>query len=124
MSDALSPAAKHYSGGCHCGAVKFEVSLDLAGAIACNCSICSAKGLVLAFAPADAFRITAGEERLNEYRFNRHVIGHMFCDTCGVEPFARGQLPDGTPMAAVNIRALKAIDLAAVTPVPYDGRAA
>ncbi|MBS7545964.1 GFA family protein [Ancylobacter oerskovii] len=124
MSDVPDSAARRYAGACHCGAVQFECSLDLSGAIACNCSICSAKGLVLAFAPADAFRILAGEERLNEYRFNRHVIGHMFCDTCGVEPFAKGQMPDGTPMAAVNLRVLKEVDVAGLSPTPYDGRSA
>ncbi|MCB4770353.1 GFA family protein [Ancylobacter sp. Lp-2] len=124
MSDTPQAAARPFTGACHCGAVQFECSLDLSGAITCNCSICSAKGLIMAFAPAEAFRITAGEEHLNEYRFNRHVIGHMFCTTCGVEPFAKGAMPDGTKIAAVNIRALKGVDLAALTPAPYDGRSA
>jgi len=33
-----------YKGSCHCGKVAFEVEGELAGAMACNCSICSRKG--------------------------------------------------------------------------------
>jgi hypothetical protein len=31
-----------YQGGCHCGALHFEVDLDLsAGAVKCNCNYCA-----------------------------------------------------------------------------------
>ena len=36
----MSEAAT-YSGGCHCGAVRFEATADLAKVISCNCSICT-----------------------------------------------------------------------------------
>jgi hypothetical protein len=41
---------KTYSGGCHCGAVRYEVDAEIAQAIACNCSIYTKHGLLLAFA--------------------------------------------------------------------------
>ena len=121
---SATPSPTPYSGACHCGAVQFEASLDLSHTIACNCSICSAKGLVLAFAPKTAFKITAGEDQLKEYRFNKHVIGHSFCSNCGVETFSHATAPDGTPMAAVNVRTLKDVDLAGLSPAPWDGRSA
>lgn len=122
MADATSAPARRFSGACHCGAVRFEASLDLASPVTCNCSICTAKGLMLAFTSEDGFALTSGEEQLKEYRFNRHVIGHMFCGTCGVEPFARGIRPDGAAMVAVNVRTLADVDIASLTTRPFDGR--
>ncbi len=40
---------KTYTGGCHCGAVRFEAATDPAEAIACNCSHCAKHGLWLTF---------------------------------------------------------------------------
>ena len=33
----------------------------------------------------------SGLDDLVDYRFNKHVIHHVFCRTCGVESFARGK---------------------------------
>ncbi len=33
-----------HQGGCHCGAVRFEVTADIAEVTDCNCSICAKKG--------------------------------------------------------------------------------
>ena len=41
------------TGGCHCGLVRFEAPIDMASAIACNCSICQKKGLLLTFVPEE-----------------------------------------------------------------------
>lgn len=125
MSDThAGDTPRRLSGGCHCGAVRYTVSLDLSHTIACNCSICASKGLILAFAPESAFALESGEAKLREYRFNRHVISHMFCADCGVESFARAPAPDGTPTVAINVRTLAEIDPASLSPVSYDGRAA
>lgn len=113
---------KTWSGGCHCGAVRYEVETDLAQVIECNCSHCSKKGLLLTFAPVEKFTLTAGEERLTEYRFNTHKIRHLFCDVCGVQSFAAGEKPSGGEMRAVNVRCLDGIDLTALEPAPVDGR--
>ena len=111
-----------YSGGCHCGAVRFEARADLSRTMTCNCSICSTKGLILAFTPADQFTLQAGEEKLSEYRFNKHIIRHMFCTTCGVQPFSQATGPDGVPMIALNVRCLNDVDVTTLTPAQYDGR--
>lgn len=115
-------AVPRLSGGCHCGAVHYNVSLDLTRTIACNCSICTSKGLILAFAPSSAFELESGEARLREYRFNRHLISHMFCADCGVQTFSKATAPDGTPTIAVNVRTLRDVDPATLSPMTYDGR--
>ena len=56
-----------------------------------------------------------------EYLFNKKIIQHLFCRNCGVQPFARGTMPDGSPAIAVNIRCLEGIDLQALRPMPFDG---
>ncbi|HEY9211314.1 MAG TPA: GFA family protein [Ancylobacter sp.] len=119
-----NPLPPLYSGGCHCGAVRFEVRADLAHVISCNCSICSTKGLMFAFAPADQFTLQSGKDKLSEYRFNKHVIGHMSCTTCGVEPFAQAIGPGGTPMVALNVRCLDDVDVSTLKPAQHDGRSA
>lgn len=116
------PEAKTYAGGCHCGKVRYEASSDLAKVIACNCSICTKHGLVLTFVPESAFRLLSGQETLSDYQFAKKRIHHQFCISCGVESFARGSMPDGTPMIAINVRCLDGVDLASLKPTPFDGR--
>ena len=62
-------------------------------------------------------------EALTEYLFNKRVIRHLFCKTCGIESFAYGQMPDGTPMVAVNVNCLDGVEPRELTPHHYDGRA-
>jgi len=114
--------AKTYAGGCQCGRVRYEVATDPQQAIACNCSNCAKHGLWLTFATPDQFKLLAGEDALVDYQFNRHVIHHLFCPTCGVESFARGKTPDGGDMIAVNVRCLDGVDIATLAPKPFDGR--
>ena len=115
------PRVEHH-GGCHCGRVRYAVAGAFDSAISCNCSICSKKGTLLAFVPTESFRLEKGEEALTDYQFNKHVIDHHFCPTCGCAPFGFGKAPDGTQTAAINIRCLEGIDLGAVKRIPYDGR--
>ena len=110
------------TGSCHCGAVKFNVEGEPQQAIECNCSHCSRKGLLLWFVPRDALKTTAGEDHLSSYTFNKKVIQHRFCPTCGVQPYALGQMPDGSKMAAINVRCLGDFDLESVERTPVNGR--
>lgn len=111
------------TGSCHCGAVRYEVDGDVDQAIECNCSHCSRKGYLLWFVPRSALRVIEGEAAMSSYRFNRHVIDHRFCARCGCAPFGLGTAPDGRETAAINVRCLENVDLAAVRRVPFDGRA-
>lgn len=117
-------AEAHYTGGCHCGAVRYAFTGELNGAIACNCSICSKTGTLLVFVPGARFTLLAGREMLTDYQFNKHHIHHLFCSRCGIRSFAQGDAPDGSPMVAVNVRCLDDIDLATVEVRHHDGKSA
>ncbi|BDG01366.1 GFA family protein [Anaeromyxobacter oryzae] len=114
--------AKTYTGGCHCGAVRYRVTADLDGALACNCSICQKTGTALTFVPTERFDLLAGADHLTDYQFGKKAIHHLFCDRCGIRSFSRGRGPDGREMIAVNVRCLDGIDLAAVPIRSFDGR--
>jgi len=111
-----------YKGSCHCGKIAFEVEGELTGAMACNCSICSRKGSLLWFVPRDKFHLLRSPAEVGTYTFNKHVIKHHFCQTCGIHPYAEAVDPKGNPMAAINIRCLEDIDLATVRVKNFDGR--
>ncbi len=110
------------SGSCHCGALQFTVDGEIDQAIECNCSHCSRKGFLLWFVPRAALSLASGADQLTTYTFNKHVIRHQFCSICGVQAFGLGSMPDGTQMAAINIRCLEGVDLASITRVPVNGR--
>ncbi|RZA18746.1 MAG: GFA family protein [Proteobacteria bacterium] len=110
-----------YTGGCHCGRVNYEVSVDITQSITCNCSICRRRGSILAFTTADQFKLLKGEEELTNYQFGKHSIHHTFCKTCGILSHARGSTPDGHKMVAINVRCLDDVDIEALSPVAVDG---
>ena len=117
-------ATKHYLGNCQCGAVSYEADADLEQTVTCNCSRCQRLGVVLAFAPRDAFSLISGEDNLTEYRFNTKTLQHLFCKTCGIESFAYGNSPkDGSAMVAINVNCLDGVDPRALTSHHYDGAA-
>jgi len=113
-----------YRGGCHCGKVRIEVESEseIAGALSCNCSICQKRGSLLWFVPRDKLTVT-GEPELITYTFNKHVIKHLFCKTCGIQSFGEGVDPKGNRMAAINIRALDDIELEKIPVKHFNGRA-
>ncbi len=111
-----------YTGGCHCGKVRYEVNLALDKVMACNCSICSRRGWLLAFVPADQFKLLSGEDALTDYQFGRKSIHHLFCGTCGIPSFSKGARPDGTPVRAINVRCLEGVDADTLPRTFFDGK--
>ncbi|MBP9812010.1 GFA family protein [Candidatus Gracilibacteria bacterium] len=112
----------HYTGSCHCGAVKYSVELDLTQPVLeCNCSHCQRKGFLLSFVPASSFELLSGDETMTEYRFNTHKIRHRFCPKCGVQCFGEGE-HEGHATRAVNVRTIEDIDLSTLTRQPVDGK--
>ncbi len=114
--------AATYSGGCHCGAVSFTVTTNLAQVITCNCSICTKTGSLFTFVPATAFALTTGADDLTDYQFAAKRIHHMFCKHCGIRSFAKGVDNDGNEMRGINVRCLEGVDLDSLTLTPVDGK--
>jgi len=114
---------KNYKGSCHCGNVRYNVDADLSGELStCNCSICARNGWVLTFVPAEQFHLEEGENALTDYQFGNKTIHHLFCSKCGVRSFARGTMPDGTAMRAINVRCLEGVDVNTLNLKQFDGR--
>jgi hypothetical protein len=112
-----------YKGSCHCGKVTYEVKADLGQPVySCNCSICSKKGHLLTFVAPEQFRLLSGEDALSDYQFNHHIIHHLFCRSCGVQPFSRGKNREGSPMMAVNVRCLEGVEPGQLKVTNVDGR--
>src|SRR6185437_1015772 len=112
-----------YSGGCQCGKVRYEVDMELGEVISCNCSRCGRLGSLLAFAPENRFKLLSGERDLTKFEFNKHMIEHQFCSTCGIQSFAMGLNPKtGAKMAAINVRCVDGVDVDVLTVKKVDGR--
>lgn len=94
-----------HSGGCHCGAVAFEVDAPAKiTASDCNCSICRMTGYLHLIVPRSRFRLLQGADELSEYKFNTGTARHLFCSRCGVKSFyVPRSNPDGY---SVNVRCL------------------
>lgn len=110
-----------HKGGCHCGAVRFEVDAPAALEVdECNCSICYMAGYQHLIVPKSVFRLIQGENELENYRFNSGVAQHYFCKHCGIKSF---YVPRSHPEGiSVNARCIdpETIDSASIT--PFDGR--
>lgn len=117
---------KTYTGGCHCGAVRYEADMDLSqGTLRCNCSMCGKTRAWLVGIGSDDFRLLKGQESLTDYQFNRNNIHHLFCKVCGVKSFGRGIGPGGKPMIAVMLATVDNVsdaELAALPIMYVDGR--
>ena len=121
MSESKQPRA--YAGSCHCGAVRYEVTMaPPEQAVSCNCSHCSRAGWLLAFVPAESFRLLSGEDQLQEYLFNKRHIHHEFCRTCGMHPFSRATDKNGKPTVSVNLRCIPVIDPSKLQIKMFDGK--
>lgn len=77
------------SGGCHCGAVRFEADLaePPVPALSCNCSICRMTGFLHIMVPHERFEFVTGRNALSRYRFGTGAAEHLFCGRCGVKSF-------------------------------------
>ena len=81
-----------HKGGCFCGAVTYEYCWDSEEskpvfAAYCHCQFCRSSRSVSAAdilgVPIAAFKITAGEENLKQYKPSSGKVHKSFCITCG-----------------------------------------
>lgn len=110
-----------HRGGCHCGAVRFEVDAPRDLEIqSCNCSICAKTGFLHLIVPKSRFRLLTPQESFATYTFNTGVAKHHFCRTCGIESFyVPRSNPDGY---SVNARCLDDGTVGVMNITPFDGR--
>ena len=109
-----------FTGGCHCGRVRFRVEADLNTASECNCSMCAKKGFLHVIVPRERFEILSGQEDLTTYEFNTRTAKHLFCRHCGIHSF---YVPRSDPdKIDVNVRCLDGVDLSQLEITHFDGR--
>jgi hypothetical protein len=80
------------TGGCNCGAVRYEVTAPLLGASYCHCRRCQRRSGAAASPNARAapgsFRVLAGEDRLRAWK-PHDGWEKWFCEDCGSQLFSR-----------------------------------
>ena len=115
---------KTYGGSCHCGAVRYEVRMDLAAGISrCNCTICTKTAVTGGIVQPSAFRLLAGEKELGRYVWASKISTRFFCRNCGVHCYGSGHLAEvGGDFISVNVNTLDDVELSALAPVYWDGR--
>ncbi len=110
-----------HRGGCHCGAVKYEVdapeNIDVSE---CNCSICSKSGYLHLIVPKSRFRLMTKWDNLEEYTFDTREAKHLFCKICGIKSF---YIPRSHPNGiSVNVRCLNDSTIKSITIEHFDGK--
>jgi hypothetical protein len=117
-------ATQTYIGSCHCGAVRYEVDLDLSeGASRCNCSMCQKTSMANIVVKPSAFRLLSGADNVTDYIRAGGVNHFPFCKTCGVRAFATGRLEElGGDYVSINVNCLEDVELADVKHKHWDGR--
>ena len=111
-----------HNGGCHCGKIAYSFEGDIGTVLDCNCSLCAKRGGLLHFIAESAFTLKTPRENLGTYKFNKHMLDHHFCPTCGISPFTEGRDPKGNRMVAINVRCVDGVDPATLDIKPYNGR--
>ena len=89
------------TGGCLCGAVRYEVARPLRDVVVCHCEMCrKAHGHIGAYtaAPKDALRMT--ESRGLKWYASSPIARRGFCSECGGTLFWQGRDRDTISIAA------------------------
>jgi len=109
-----------YHGGCHCGAVRFEVEAPETLEVKdCNCSICRMTGFLHLIVDQAQFKLLRGEDAITTYQFNTGAAKHRFCKVCGIKSF---YIPRSHPDAIdVNVRCLDE-QPRSLKVTPFDGQ--
>ena len=115
MIDTGSSKPVTLNGACHCGAVKFILTLTegYASARRCTCSICRMRGAVAVTSTPEAFEITQGQDKLSTYQFNTNTAEHHFCSVCGIYTHHKRRSDPG--QLGVNVACIEGIS-------PFDFR--
>ena len=95
MDLELQGKAEKVTGGCFCGAVRYEAEVYLHDAYYCHCRMCQrltgAPAEVAVFFKPDSLRFTKGEPK---YYQTSHFAERGFCSECGSRLMWRPLLPE------------------------------
>jgi hypothetical protein len=120
---AASPAPKLHTGGCHCGAVRYQAMIDTSQGARCNCSICNKISQLGGMVKPDAFQLLSGEDSITKYVWGHEVSQRSFCKRCGVHCFGSGHLAElGGDFVSINLNTLDDVDPLDVKVIYWDGR--
>jgi hypothetical protein len=135
MNDSANSASTpQLTGGCGCGAVRFEIDEPLVAAAYCHCTRCQHRSGAGAAASArlveGSLKITTGEDRLGAW-FAGDGLEKVFCGDCGSALLARDRdsgvamvvrlgAIDGDPGVRPSAHQFVA-DAASWEPIPDDG---
>ncbi|HEY8209967.1 MAG TPA: GFA family protein [Myxococcaceae bacterium] len=121
--EAKREEQKH-TGGCHCGAIRFEVALEPGQpASRCNCSVCTKVSPTGRIVKPGAFKLLQGEQSCSVYEWGFKVSKRFFCKHCGVHCYGQGHLEElGGDYVSVNVNTLDDIDPAQLQVIYFDGR--
>lgn len=115
--------SKHYSGKCHCGAVRFSYEgEEITEALRCNCSICSRKGAIMSpeAIPLDALKVEADADDLGLYQFDSRIAKHYFCRRCGI--YTHNEMARKPGYCRVNLGCIKGLDTSDFEVTVFDGK--
>ena len=92
------------TGGCMCGAVRYEVDAPLETALYCHCTRCQRRtggsGSISARVEPGSFRIGRGEELVSVFRPDEG-FAKAFCSACGSALYS--QSPDDPEIVSVRM---------------------
>ena len=94
-----------YSGECHCGKVKFVVSVVPKQLVDCNCSLCRRIGALWAHVPIESVKISADPGATSGYVQGDKTLSVQSCNHCGCITHYESLQAEGEIMA-VNFRML------------------
>ena len=121
--NSASQGPKLHQGGCHCGAVRYQVTIDASQGSRCNCSICNKISQLGGMVKPAAFQLVAGEESITKYAWGSEVSRRSFCKHCGVHCFGAGHLDElGGDFVSINLNTLDDVDPIDVQVIYWDGR--
>jgi hypothetical protein len=97
------------AGRCHCGAVRFEVTLGngFESIRRCTCSFCRMRGAIVVMVDKGGIKILQGADTLTSYRFHTGAAQHFFCSRCGI--YTHHQRRSDTNSYAVNLACLDGV---------------
>ncbi|HEY3666192.1 MAG TPA: GFA family protein [Polyangiaceae bacterium] len=120
---AAQPGPRLHRGGCHCGAVRYEVTIDARNGSRCNCSICHKVAQLGGIVVPDAFKLLTGADSITKYAWGTKCGTRSFCKHCGIHCFGNGHLKElGGDFISINYNSLDDVDPIDVNVAYWDGR--